>query len=150
MLVASSLPKAPSTKASRGRTRLRFSSAFFSCSKMVYCRMGFMTSTRAGSTPAKRAVGPSSLKRERSVPMVDGFEEALLEPPGSCCEEEVSDLAVMRVLTTQMGLVISTVALPARAPASMDSTVVSLEEARPALMAARSKAARVHSYPGGS
>lgn len=80
--------------------------------------------------------------------MVEGFEGVLLVPPGSSCEEEVLDLAVMRVFTTQMGLVIRTVALPARAPASIDSTVVSLEEARPALMAARSKAARVHSYPG--
>ena len=57
-------------------------------------------------------------------------------------------LAVMRVLTTQIGFVSSTVALPARAPAIMDSTVVSFLEARPARMAARSKAARVHSYPG--
>lgn len=50
---------------------------------------------------------------------------------------------------TQMGLVMSTVALPARAPAIMDSTAVSLLEVRPARMAARSKAARVHSYPAG-
>ena len=53
----------------------------------------------------------------------------------------------MRVLTTQIGFVMRTVALPARAPAIIDSTVVSFLDARPALMAARSKAARVHSYP---
>ena len=53
----------------------------------------------------------------------------------------------MRVLMTQIGFVMSTVALPARAPAIMDSTVVSRLETRPARMAARSKAARVHSYP---
>ena len=41
-----------------------------------------------------------------------------------------------------------TVALPAMAPAIIDSTVVSFFEARPALTAARSKKARVHSYPG--
>lgn len=58
-----------------------------------------------------------------------------------------SDLrAVMRVLMTQIGLVISTVALPAIAPAIIDSTVVSFFEARPPLMAAFSKAERVNSY----
>ena len=40
-----------------------------------------------------------------------------------------------------------TVADPAMAPAIIDSIVVSFLEARPALTAARSKAARVHSYP---
>lgn len=54
----------------------------------------------------------------------------------------------MRVLMTQMGLVIRTVALPAMAPAIMDSTVVSFCEARPDRRAAREKRARVHSYPG--
>lgn len=34
--------------------------------------------------------------------------------------------AVMRVLTTQIGLVINTVALPASAPAAIDSSVLSL------------------------
>lgn len=53
----------------------------------------------------------------------------------------------MRVLTTQMGLVRSTVAEPAMAPAIMDSAVVSFIEARPALRAAFSKKERVHSYP---
>ena len=59
----------------------------------------------------------------------------------------VSDfLAVILVLTTQMGFVNSTVALPASAPAIIDSIVVSFE-LLPALMAARSNPARVHSYP---
>ncbi|KAL8767418.1 MAG: hypothetical protein Q9194_005997 [Teloschistes cf. exilis] len=62
-------------------------------------------------------------------------------------EEEDWERAVIRVLTTQMGLVISTVALPAMAPAIMDSMVVSFLEAREERMAARSKNARVHSYP---
>lgn len=74
MLVARSLPIAPRKKASRGRTRpFRFSSMFLSCSKIVYCRMGLITRTRAGRTPAKRAVTPSSLKRLRSVATVEGF-----------------------------------------------------------------------------
>ena len=55
--------------------------------------------------------------------------------------------AVMRVLTTQIGLVISTVAEPAMAPAIIDSIVVSFFDARPAFTAARSKPARVLSYP---
>ena len=53
----------------------------------------------------------------------------------------------MRVLTTQIGFVMRTVAEPAMAPAIMDSIVVSFFEARPAFRAARSKKARVHSYP---
>ena len=66
----------------------------------------------------------------------------------SSVEEEDSDCrAVIRVLTTQMGFVIRTVALPASAPAIMDSIVVSFLEAREERMAARSKKARVHSYP---
>lgn len=77
--------------------------------------------------------------------MVDGALAGLL--PGSVSLD--SDLrAVMRVLTTQMGLVMRTVALPAMAPAIIDSMVVSFFEARPDLMAAFSKPARVHSYPG--
>ena len=52
------------------------------------------------------------------------------------------------MLTTQIGFVMRTVAEPAMAPAIMDSIVVSFFEARPALRAARSKKARVHSYPG--
>ena len=58
--------------------------------------------------------------------------------------------AVMRVLITQIGLVISTVAEPAMAPASMDSIVVNFFEMRLLRIAARSKKARVHSYPEGS
>lgn len=69
----------------------------------------------------------------------------------SSSEEEGKgdERAVMRVLTTQMGFVMSTVAEPARAPASMDSRVVSFLEGRAVRMAARSKKARVYSYPGG-
>ena len=52
----------------------------------------------------------------------------------------------MRVLTTQIGFVIMTVADPAMAPAIMDSIVVSFSEAR-VRRAARAKNARVHSYP---
>lgn len=55
--------------------------------------------------------------------------------------------AVMRVFTTQIGLVMRTVADPATAPASMDSTVVRVLVARPARRAARVKKALVHSYP---
>lgn len=57
--------------------------------------------------------------------------------------------AVMRVLTTQMGFVMRTVAEPAIAPARMDSRVVSFLDAREVRIAARSKKARVHSYPVG-
>lgn len=55
--------------------------------------------------------------------------------------------AVIRVFTTQMGLVISTVNDPAMAPAVMDSIVVSFLDARPALRAASSKNDLDHSYP---
>lgn len=80
---------------------------------------------------------------------LDGFNGAELFGPGrlSSWDEGSDCLAVMRVLTTQMGFVIRTVALPAIAPAIMDSMVVSFLEAREERMAARSKNARVHSYP---
>jgi hypothetical protein len=68
----------------------------------------------------------------------------LLLPPSSCLS---CFRAVMRVFTTQMGFVSSTVALPARAPATTYSIVVSFCAVRPAFRAAFSKAARVHSYP---
>lgn len=72
--VAINFPMAPRTKISLGRTLpRRFSRASFNCSNMVYCRIGFMTSTRAGSTPAKRAVGPSSRNKARSVLTVDSL-----------------------------------------------------------------------------
>ena len=58
--------------------------------------------------------------------------------------------AVIRVLTTQIGFVQRTVAEPARAPASMDSTVVRRREKRPEARARRSKKERDHSYPGGN
>lgn len=63
-------------------------------------------------------------------------------------EEEGERLrAVMRVLTTQIGFVMSTVAEPATAPAIMLSMVVSLARLRPPFSAAVSNARRVHSYP---
>ena len=83
ILVAANLPNAPSTKISRGSTRLRFSSAIFSCSKMVYCSIGFTTSTSAGSTPANKAVGPSSLKSLTNVASVEGFLAGFSLLPGS-------------------------------------------------------------------
>lgn len=63
---------------------------------------------------------------------------------GSLEEEEA---AVMRVLITQMGFVMRTVAEPARAPQSIDSTVVRDLLARLVRRAARVKRERVHSYP---
>ena len=61
--------------------------------------------------------------------------------------EEDDERAVMRVLITQMGLVMRTVADPAIRPQSMDSRVVSFELGREARRAVRVKKARVHSYP---
>lgn len=106
-----------------------------------------MTSTSAGTTPEKKAAGPSVRSIERSVPMVVGALAGALGAPLSSSPAWASRLrVVMRVLTTQMGLVMTTVAEPARAPAIMDSTVVRRRVARPALAAADSKKARVHSY----
>ena len=68
---------------------------------------------------------------------------------GSSLFSDGASRAVMRVLTTQIGFVIRTVAEPAIAPAIIDSIVVSFFEARPAFRAARSNPARVHSYPVG-
>lgn len=62
-------------------------------------------------------------------------------------EEEEEEEAVMRVLITQIGFVMRTVAEPARAPQSMDSTVVRDLLARLVRRAARVKRERVHSYP---
>ena len=98
-----------------------------------------MTSTRAGSTPANSARGPSSRRRERSVCSVEGF-----RGDDDREVEEEGEAAVMRVLMTQIGFVISTVALPANAPASIDSMVESFCDSRPARL---EKTARVHSYP---
>lgn len=61
--------------------------------------------------------------------------------------EEEEEEAVMRVLITQIGLVMRTVAEPARAPQSIDSTVVRDLLARLVRRAARVKRERVHSYP---
>ena len=81
------------------------------------------------------------------VASVEGFFAGLLKDPGRSDSLDSAFLAVIRVFTTQIGLVMRTVALPAIAPAIMDSMVVSLDVARADLMAARSKNARVHSYP---
>ena len=66
---------------------------------------------------------------------------------GRAGSDEEDWRAVIRVLTTQIGFVIRTVAEPAMKPAVMDSRVVSFLEARPVRRAARSKKERVHSYP---
>lgn len=62
-------------------------------------------------------------------------------------DDKVEEEAVMRVLITQIGFVRRTVAEPARAPQSMDSTVVRDLLARLVRRAARVKRERVHSYP---
>lgn len=72
------------------------------------------------------------------------FEELLVVVVG---REEEGEAAVMRVLITQIGFVMRTVAEPARAPQSMDSTVVRVLLARLVRRAARMKRDRVHSYP---
>lgn len=104
----------------------------------------------AGNTPAKRAVGPSFFKSFIKVTKLDCFRVGFLdvvEDVGRSAEE--SDWrAVILVLTTHIGFVIKTVALPAIAPAIIDSIVVSFLDARELRTAARSKKARVHSYPG--
>lgn len=104
-------------------------------------------------TPRNRACGPSSRSSAMRVPMVVGgfglpcTALAPLPSTTSSCEAASNSLrVVMRVLTTQMGFVRITVADPARAPAIMDSAVVSFLDVRPALAAAFSKKARVHSY----
>lgn len=78
------------------------------------------------------------------MPRVEGALEGVA--PGRTCSSDSDLRAVMRVLMTQMGLVMSTVAAPARAPAIIDSAVVSFLDARFALRAAFSKKLRVHSY----
>lgn len=99
---------------------------------------------RTGMTPAKRDVGPSSLIIFISVPIVVGFFAVWLLGRSPLAS---SFLAVIRVFTTQMGFVRITVALPAMAPAIIDSTVVSFLDGRPEVMAALSKPDLVHSYP---
>ena len=151
MLVASSLPMAPRKKASRGVSLLRFSSTSFSCSNIVYCNMGFTTKTSAGNTPANRTLGPSILKICNRVSRLDGFRAGFsddVEVVGRSEEAESDWRAVILVLTTHIGFVMRTVALPAIAPAIIDSIVVSFLDARELRTAARSKKARVHSYPG--
>ncbi len=80
---------------------------------------------------------------------MEGFRGDFSVPPGRD-DSEGAVRAVMRVLITQIGFVISTVALPAKAPANMDSRVVSFLFARPVRMAPRAKRSRVHSYPSQS
>lgn len=74
---------------------------------------------------------------------VEGLRFGVVVVVGGVEEEE----AVMRVLITQIGFVMRTVADPARAPQSMDSTVVRALLARLVRRAARVKRERVHSYP---
>ena len=149
MLVASNLPMAPRKNASLGSTLPRlFSKASFNFSKIVYCKIGLMTSTNAGSTPAKSAMSPSSRRRESRVPIVEGLRGGLpIEELVGRADVDSAVRAVILVLITQIGLVMSTVALPAIAPAIMDSTVVSFWEARRERRAARENRSRVHSYP---
>ena len=116
---------------------------------MEYCKIGFITRTSAGNTPAKRALGPSTLKSFAKVAKLDvvcaGWSNDVEDVGRS--EDDSDWRAVILVLTTHIGFVIRTVALPAIAPATIDSTVVSFLDARELRMAARSKKARVHSYP---
>ena len=70
---------APRKKASRGVIFLRLSSISLSCSKIVYCNIGFITNMSAGNTPAKRAVGPSFLQRFIKVAKLDDFRVGLLD-----------------------------------------------------------------------
>ena len=128
MVVANNFPIAPNTNESYGPALvfLLLSSMFFNCSKIVYCRIGFATSTSAGSTPANNELKPSSFSIFMSVPIVLGRLTILASPPAfSTSVSAASRLrAVMRVFTTQMGLVQNTVAEPASAPAAIDSSVV--------------------------
>ena len=143
ILVASNLPIAPRRKASRGVTLLRFSSTCFSWSNIVYCNIGFATKMREGNTPAKRAVGPSVVKSFVKVAKVDGFRLILLDLTEDVRrpdeERESVRCDVILVLITHIGLVIRTVKLPAIAPATMDSIVVSFFDVREVRPAACSK-----------
>src|ERR1700693_2232753 len=146
MLVANSFPRAPNKNATVGVILFFFSNMFFSCSKIVYWRIGLMTNTKAGTTPANKACGPSSLIKASNVPTVVGALGALAPGNRLSSVSLFLFLVVIRVLTTQIGFVSRTVADPAIAPAIIDSIVVSLFEARPAFTAAFSNPARVHSY----
>ena len=114
MPVANNLPKAPRKKASVGANLdfRRLSIIFFNCSKIVYCRIGFMTRTRAGITPANKAPKPSFSMSCLTVDHVVGT-AAGLDDAVSVDGSSTSRLrAVIRVLTTQIGFVIKTVADP--------------------------------------
>ncbi len=104
----------------------------------------------AGNTPAKRAAGPSFLTIFIKVAKLDDFRTGLSDvvEDGGRFAEESDWRAVILVLTTHIGLVMRTVALPAIAPAIIDSIVVSFFDARELRIAAPSNKARVHSYPG--
>lgn len=151
--VAHNLPTAPNKNASHPPIFLclLFSKTSLSFSKIVYCKIGLITNTSAGNTPENNARGPS-LRRSRSkVDSVEGLplvEVVWVVVVGSLeDDEEEEEEAVMRVLITQIGFVMRTVAEPARAPQSMDSTVVRDLLARLVRRAARVKRERVHSYP---
>ena len=103
----------------------------------------------AGKTPAKRAVGPSVSRSFIKVAKLDGFRTGFPDVADDVERSaEASDWrAVILVLTTHIGFVRRTVALPAIAPAIIDSIVVSFLDARELRIAARSKKARVDSYP---
>lgn len=145
MPVASSFPNAPSTKASLGVTLRRLARIPFSCSNTVYCRIGFTTNTSAGRTPLKREDRPSSRMRNMKVPKVEG--SFLCVRPEIGCSSDACLRAVMRVFTTHIGLVSSTVAVPAIAPANMDSRAVRFSLVRPDFKAVFRRRLRVHSYP---
>lgn len=146
--VAHNLPTAPKINASHPPIFpcLLFSKTSLSFSKIVYCSIGLITNTSAGNTPENNARGPSLRTRRSKVDSVEGlpFGELLAVVVGRVEGEEA---AVMRVLITQIGFVMRTVAEPARAPQSMDSTVVRVLLARLVRRAARMKRERVHSYP---
>lgn len=78
---------------------------------------------------------------------VEGLPLGKVVVVGRVEDEEEEEEAVMRVFITQIGFVMRTVAEPARAPQSMDSTVVRDLLARLVRRAARVKRERVHSYP---
>lgn len=150
--VAHNLPTAPNTNASHPPIFLclLFSKTSLSFSKMVYCSIGLITNTSAGNTPENNVRGPSLRRRKSKVDSVEGLplgEVVLVVVVGRVEGDEEEEEAVMRVLITQIGFVMRTVAEPARAPQSMDSTVVRDLLARLVRRAARVKRERVHSYP---
>lgn len=149
--VAHNFPTAPKTNASHPPIFfcLLFSKTSLSFSNIVYCSIGLITSTSAGNTPENSARGPSLRRRRSKVDSVEGLPFVEVEVVGRVDDDddEEEEAAVMRVLITQIGFVMRTVADPARAPQSIDSTVVRALLARLLRRAARVKRERVHSYP---